>query len=83
MLSGTQTKPRPKPWSTVIEIDRPHVHLERIAGHLPQRIGGDGEADEQDAAAHRRLPLRRPTTTIATIVPMPRGASTMPVVTTG
>ena len=71
VLSGTKMKPRPNPWTTELiaialaetSSDQPTIsHSDAVASTRPMKISSRAST----------LPLSRPTSIIATNVPMPR-----------
>ena len=62
---------------------RPYRHVGIPAGDHPHRQRGQADADRGGDARVDAARQDAPTSTIATRVPMPRGASSMPVVITG
>ena len=82
MESGTKTRPRPSPCTTPeTTIGRASIWIEKPVICQSEKAVSDRPARISSRAS--TLPTSRPTTIIEIIVPTPRGASTMPVVTTG
>ena len=82
-LSGTKISPKPSPWMKPVRTTA-HWSMSGVKrAHLPEREPRSAARPAPISSRLSILPTSRPARNIISMVPMPRGASTMPAVSTG